>query len=81
MDKQDFKDAMRVRREEFEEMEEMVQRFAKKIKRLQPLLRGASISAYREGMSDLLQWFDQKAINIKEAKEATQKLLEQTRGC
>lgn len=80
MNKQEFKDQLRARQDEIKEMEQLVYEYGQSIKNLSGLLRGSMITAYRNGIVDLLDMLDQKAIAIKKAKDTTTKLLQETRS-
>lgn len=80
MDNQEFKDGLRIRMAEFKEFEELVNKFESKIRGKSVLLKAAMKSAYREGISDLLAYLDQKAIDIKKERDEVNKLINDTRG-
>lgn len=80
MTKEEFADQLKARRSEIEEMEQLVQDYAYSIKHLQALSKSSMIIAYRKGIIDLLDMLDKKAIKIKQAKDLTNKFLNDARG-
>lgn len=67
MDKKDFAEQIRARKEEIQELEDMVQRYANKLHKnaVSHLLKGNMITSYRMGVIDTLDHLDQKAQEIK----------------
>ncbi len=80
MDKDEMKESVRLRMEEFEDMEDLVNKFRTSIKHLSSLTRGSMISAYRQGLSDMLNYLDHKAIDLKKKRDAINQLTQNTRG-
>ena len=80
MTKEEFADQLKARKEEIKEMEGLVQNYAYSIKHVQGMVKASMIISYRKGIIDLLEMLDQKAIKVKQARDLTNKILEETRG-
>lgn len=79
MNKKEFAEQLKARKSEIEEMEGLVSNYASAL-HVQPMIKGSMIIAYRKGIIDLLEMLDQKAIKVKQARDLTNKMLEETRG-
>jgi hypothetical protein len=82
MDKKDFAEQIRARKEEIAELEEMVQRYANRLHKsaVSSLLKGNMITAYRIGVIDTLDHLDQKAQEIAIKRSIKQDFLTTSKG-
>lgn len=79
MTKQEMADQLRARKDEIAELEALIANYGHS-NRAQSLLKGAQIMAFRAGVAACFEWFDQKAIALKEKRDFAEQLKKQTRG-